>query len=640
MAVASKAPSTKHLLTKLRALMQTSSGGQLSAYIVPAGDSHQSEYIADCDARRAFISKFNGSAGTAIITQEAAALWTDGRYFLQASQQLDPDCWTLMKDGLPGTLTQSEWLRSVLKGGSKVGVDPCLIPRESWKKLGKELKSCSIELVAVGENLIDCVWQDKETLVPGVDKPRPPQPQNKVFSLPLSITGASWQSKIAELREELEKKKATAIIITNLDDIAWLFNLRGSDIDYNPVFFSYSIVSLDKIYLFVEKSKLSDKELEILNAKNPESSINDILVTILPYESIFSHIKNELVAKEQGLIWVSERSSQAIYSSVPKSRIVSYANPIAAKKAIKNEVEIKNMKHAHVKDAAALVEYLAWLENQINTKPEKHESLFEISAADYLEECRKKQENFMGLSFPSISSSGKNGAIIHYKPDENSNSPILKNEMYLIDSGAHYLEGTTDVTRTVHFGEPSDYEKECFTRVLKGHIQLALAKFPSKFKGCSLDGFARRALWEVGLDYNHGTGHGVGMFLNVHEGPISISPRYHPDDTGLNVGNILSNEPGYYEDGKFGIRIENLIVVKEAELRYNFQNRGFLEFETITLVPIQLKLIKTDMLSKDEIKWLNEYHKVCRERVGAYLDKLGKKAARVWLDKETVEISA
>lgn len=632
------APPTGHLLKKLRSLMQASSVGCIHAYIVPSGDAHQSEYIAECDMRRQFISKFTGSAGTAVITLDKAALWTDGRYHLQASKQLDLSNWILMKDGLPDTPTQGDWLKDVLKSGNKVGVDPLLISHDAWKRLSKDLRNRDITLVAVKENLIDQVWEDKAILLE-TDLLRPARPCNKLITLDSTITGKDWTTKIQELRKELNKKKAGAVILTALDDIAWLLNLRGSDIDYNPVFFAYCTVTMNDVTLFIDKAKLTPEVEQSLKACYGECPQNELCVKISPYDSIIDYVNETLVLNEKQLIWISSGSSEAIISSIPRNQRCLQPSPVTQAKAIKNNVEIQNMRNCHIRDAAALCEYLAWLEETILANPDGHASLWEIPGADYLENCRKQQEHFMGLSFPSISASGPNGAIIHYHPTEATRRPIGKNEMYLIDSGAQYLDGTTDVTRTVHFGEPTAKERECFTRVLKGHIQLAMAVFPRLVKGNSLDSFARQFLWSQGLDYLHGTGHGVGMFLNVHEGPSSISPRGSPDDPGFEAGQILSNEPGYYEDGAFGIRIENLVVTQKAETRYNFNQLGFLKLDTITLVPIQLKMIEVNLLTEDEVNWLNNYHATCRELVGQHLDKMGKQNVKKWLIKETEKIS-
>lgn len=618
--------------------MQVSTAGNLGAYIVPSGDSHQSEYIAECDMRRKFISKFSGSSGTAVITADKAALWTDGRYHLQASKELDPNNWILMKDGLPDTPTMSEWLKQSLSSGSKVGVDPFLLDHESWKRLSMELRTNDISLVGVRDNLIDRVWTDPSIVDHG-ETLRPPYPNKEIFSLNVEITGKDWTTKVSELRAKMSKKQAGSIIITALDDIAWLLNLRGSDIDFNPVFFAYCIVTQKQVILFVNRQQLTLEVEKAINAcHDVTGGSHSPQVNILPYESICDYINKHLLPSQDGLIWISNRSSEALVSLIDRQKRLILASPVTEQKAIKNDVEIQNMKNCHIRDAAALCEYLCWLEDTVESNPNGCDSLWEISGADKLELCRKGQDRFMGLSFPSISASGPNGAVIHYHPAQETARPISKKELYLIDSGAQYLDGTTDVTRTIHLGEPTPMERECFTLVLKGHIQLARTVFPRFIKGNSLDTMARQFLWSQGLNYLHGTGHGVGMFLNVHEGPSSISPRGSPDDPGLEAGQILSNEPGYYEDGAFGIRIESLVVTRKAETRFNFNNSGFLEFETITLVPIQLKMIDSSLLTQEEVNWLNEYHSTCRKVVGSYLESIGKGHVKSWLERETVPL--
>lgn len=609
-----------NLLKHLRTLM-ASANYKLDAYIIPPGDAHQSEYIADCDTRRAFISKFTGSAGTAIVTKDKAALWTDGRYHLQADKQVDHEHWTVMKEGLTDTPSQCEWLNKELThDGAKVGVDPLLLSEESWLAMSKELRANNNNLVSVKDNLIDIVWAEH----------RPTSPLNQIISLSNDIVGQSWQDKIIWLRGELEKHKCQAIVLTALDDVAYLFNLRGTDIKYNPVFFAYAIVTLEDIYLFVDEKKLSQEIKQFLNVaqQDPQS----LYVKLQPYDNVLPFIEANLKENSKGKIWLSNKSSHAIVNSVPEARVYVALSPVTVKKSVKNDIELKNMADCHVRDGAALCEYLAWLEKQ--------SGLTEISAADYLENCRKQQPKYMGLSFPTISSSGRNGSIIHYMPSAESNKEVTLDEIYLVDSGAQYLDGTTDVTRTIHLGQPKQYERECFTRVLKGHIQLALTVFPRLTKGNQLDTIARLSLWKQGLDYLHGTGHGVGMYLNVHEGPSGISFRGYADDPGLQEGMILSNEPGYYEDGQFGIRIENLVVIRKSNPPHNYKNRGYLEFETITLAPIQKKMIDVGLLTQEEIQWLNSYHAMVRAKVGQYLESTGKLDVKEWLVRETDPIAA
>ncbi|KAI1305957.1 Xaa-Pro aminopeptidase 1 [Halotydeus destructor] len=613
--------SPTQLVKRLRTLMKNSHyvPETVHAYIIPSGDSHQSEYIAACDARRSFVSGFDGSAGTAIVTLEEAGLWTDGRYHLQAERQLDPS-WLLMKEGLSETPTMSDWLCKQLPPNSRVGADPFLLSGDTWNKMSKELDECGHSLVAVDKNLVDLVWDD-----------RPPPPSAPIVPLAIRYTGKSWQDKMTETREEMAKKNASALVITALDEVAYLFNLRGSDIDYNPVFFAYGVLTRENIYLFVDDTKLTPLSRKHLQLDVPVNQQSGMCIELRPYKMVKDFLKWLVSQEPTGKIWISNKSSFALVSIIPESRRVSAPNPVLLRKAIKNQVELDCMRRAHIKDAVALCEFFAWLEEELN----KGQEVTEISAADKLEEFRKTQEDYMGLSFDTISSSGPNGAIIHYSPTEATNRVITKDEMFLCDSGGQYCDGTTDVTRTMHFGAPSDYQKECFTRVVKGHIALARQVFPNKTTGNRLDAIARQHLWQVGLDYGHGTGHGVGMYLNVHEGPTSIGFRPAPDDPGLQEGMILSNEPGYYEDGSFGIRIESLVAVEKAESKYNFRNQGFLAFDTITLVPIQTKLLDPTLLTRDEVEWLDKYHETCRDIVGAALEEQGRKAGLSWLLRET-----
>ncbi|RMC11403.1 hypothetical protein DUI87_11522 [Hirundo rustica rustica] len=630
---------TTELLKQLRQVMKNPRYVQepVQAYIVPSGDAHQSEYIAPCDCRRAFISGFDGSAGTAIVTEQHAAMWTDGRYFLQAAHQMDSN-WTLMKMGLKDTPTQEDWLVSVLPEGSKVGVDPFIIPADQWKRMSKVLRSAGHDLVPVKENLINTIWTDC-----------PQRPCKPLITLDLSYTGVSWRDKIVALRSKMAERKVMWFVVTALDEVAWLFNLRGSDVEYNPVFFAYAVIGMNTIRLFIDGDRMMDpavrEHLQLDSTLEPEFKIQ-----VMPYGSILS----ELQAVGAGLspkekVWLSDKASYALTEAIPKAyRYLTPYTPICIAKAVKNAAETEGMRRAHIKDAVALCELFNWLEKEVPKG-----TVTEIVAADKAEEFRSQQKDFVELSFATISSTGPNGAIIHYKhgletlkqwkqtlcvylnrPVPETNRTLSVNEIFLLDSGAQYKDGTTDVTRTMHFGTPSAYEKECFTYVLKGHIAVSAAIFPNGTKGHLLDSFARSALWDCGLDYLHGTGHGVGSFLNVHEGPCGISYKTFADEP-LEAGMIVSDEPGYYEDGSFGIRIENVVLVIPAETKYNFKNRGSLTFEPLTLVPIQTKMIDVNLLTEKECRWVNEYHQKCREVVGAELERQGRHEALRWLLRET-----
>uniref|UniRef100_A0A8C5TA33 Xaa-Pro aminopeptidase 1 n=1 Tax=Malurus cyaneus samueli TaxID=2593467 RepID=A0A8C5TA33_9PASS len=571
---------TTELLKQLRQVMKNPKYVQepVQAYIVPSGDAHQSEYIAPCDCRRAFISGFDGSAGTAIVTEQHAAMWTDGRYFLQAAHQMDNN-WTLMKMGLKDTPTQEDWLVSVLPEGSKVGVDPFIIPADQWKRMSKVLRSAGHDLVPVKENLINTIWTDC-----------PQRPCKPLITLDLSYTGVSWRDKIVALRSKMAERKVMWFVVTALDEVAWLFNLRGSDVEYNPVFFAYAVIGMNTIRLFIDGDRMMDpavrEHLQLDSTLEPEFKIQ-----VMPYSSILSELQTVgagLSPKEK--VWLSDKASYALTEAIPKAyRYLTPYTPICIAKAVKNAVETEGMRRAHVSEALSV---------SLHMVPKG--TVTEIIAADKAEEFRSQQKDFVELSFATISSTGPNGAIIHYKPVPETNRTLSVNEIYLLDSGAQYKDGTTDVTRTMHFGTPSAYEKECFTYVLKGHIAVSAAVFPNGTKGHLLDSFARSALWDCGLDYLHGTGHGVGSFLNVHEGPCGISYKTFADEP-LEAGMIVSDEPGYYEDGSFGIRIENVVLVIPAETKYNFKNRGSLTFEPLTLVPIQTKMIDVNLLTEKEV---------------------------------------
>ncbi|KFA52870.1 hypothetical protein S40293_00966 [Stachybotrys chartarum IBT 40293] len=623
-------------LSQLRSLMKERG---VQVYVIPSEDSHSSEYIAACDARREFISGFTGSAGCAVVTLDTAALATDGRYFTQAASQLDEN-WTLLKQGLPDVPTWQEWCAEQSSGRKTVGVDPSLLPGSAAKKLADKIrKAGGSELLPLEENLIDLIW--------GND--RPPRPLRPVALLPEHVAGKSAKAKLAELRQELDKKHSPGFLVSMLDEIAWLFNLRGSDIPYNPVFFSYAIVTSTSAQLFVDDSKLDEAVSSYLAA-------ND--VQIRPYSAILGaarqlysqvNANRNQASAPKGSFLISNRGSWALKRALGGDDMVEEVrSPISDAKAIKNDTEMAGMRACHVRDGAAQIEYFAWLENELAVKGT---TLDEVQAADKLEELRSKQDKFVGLSFPTISSTGPKGclmrgcradtehssaAIIHYGPQRGSCSVIDPAAIYLCDSGAQYQDGTTDTTRTLHFGQPSDAEREAFTLVLKGHIALELAVFPKGTTGFALDCLARQHLWKMGLDYRHSTGHGVGSFLNVHEGPIGIGTRIQHAEVALAPGNVVSNEPGYYEDGEFGIRIENMVMVREVPTKHVFGDKPFLGFEHVTMVPYCRKLTDASLLTKTEKDWLNGYHAEVLEKTKGYFE--GDALTLEWLKRETQPI--
>ncbi|TEB29897.1 putative Xaa-Pro aminopeptidase P [Coprinellus micaceus] len=614
---------TTERLAKLRELMKKEG---VDVVVVPSEDQHYSEYPAHCDERRAFISGFNGSAGCAVVTLDKASLFTDGRYFLQAGQQID-DNWTLMKQGLPDVPTWQEFLHKNLDGALKIGIDPTIISADDAATIKKDLEPKKSELVLLKSNLVDEVW--------GAD--RPARPQNPVFHLDEKYAGQSFKEKIAKVREDIEKNKGKALVVSMLDEVAWLFNLRGSDIDFNPVFFAYAAVETDRTILFIESKQLDDAAKQYLG--------ND--VEIRPYEELFTYLKS--LPKALGLdgskdgpkILVPSKASLAITEAITPSSSSSSSpfephyktipSPVAALKAIKNATELEGFRRSHIRDGAALARYFSWLEEALNEGKEVNE----WEGAEVLEGFRKELDLFKGLSFTTISGTGPNGAIIHYSPDPKECAIIKKEQVYLCDSGAQFLDGTTDVTRTWHFGTPTPEEKRSFTRVLQGHIAIDMAIFPTGTTGYLIDSWARRHLWQDGLGM-HGTGHGVGHFLNVHEGPQGIGVRIAYNSTALKPGMTVTNEPGYYEDGKYGIRIENVLLVKEAKTLNNFGDKGYLGFENVTMCPIHTNLVDASLLTEPEKKWLNDYHQEVWEKISPLLKNDTR--ALDWLKRETAAI--
>lgn len=493
---------TVNTTDRLKHLRQLMKEDGVDVYVVPSEDEHHSEYIADCDKFRHFISGFTGSAGTAVITHDKAALATDGRYFNQAGKQLDSN-WELLKQGLEDVPTWKEWTAQHCEGGKTAGVDSRLIAAGDAKKLKEQIKKKGgAGLKGSTTNLVEKVWGSQ----------RPPRPVEPLRVLDQKYSGKSSEEKIAELRAELEKQKSAGFVVSMLDEIAWLFNLRGNDIAYNPVFFSYALITPTTVSLYIDPEKITEAAKKHLGDT----------VQLQPYQSIFGELetlskkadedasklsKDEVPRK----FMISNKTSLALSEALGGAQKVDeIRSPIGDAKAIKNETELEGMRRCHIRDGAALTEYFAWLEDQL---VHQKATLDEVQAADKLEQIRSKHENFVGLSFDTISSTGANAAVIHYSPERGNCATIDPSKIYLCDSGAQYLDGTTDTTRTLHFGEPTELERKAYTLVLKGTIALDRAVFPKGTNGLALDVLARQFLWEEGLDYRHGTGHGVGSFL-------------------------------------------------------------------------------------------------------------------------------
>ena len=560
------------------------------AYLVPSTDAHQSEYLPACWQRRHWISGFTGSAGDVVVTLESAGLWTDSRYYLQAEEQLAETGITLFKSGLPDVPKMEQWIGGELETGEVLGVDPRVIGIKASETLAGDLVDEGIDLKFVSENLIDKIW---------LGRPGPSSAPIKV--LPEIHAGEPLRVKLQRVREKMASAHVSTHVVTALDGIAWLFNLRGEDVEYNPVFIAYAAISESHAYLFVDANKLAADAVRDLNG----------LVEIRPYEEIEEFLADPTLSGSS--IWLDEGATNRWISDLVDDRGKRVErSPITEFKAVKNSIELAGIRKAHAIDGVAMVRFLKWLEETVGNEP-----VTELSAARRLLEFRQEGEGFVGPSFPTISGYGAHGAIVHYSVTEASDIPIGTDSLYLVDSGGQYLFGTTDITRTLCFGTPTDDQREMFTRVLKGHIELSTLSFPEGVNGQHIDLAARRPLWEVGRNYLHGTGHGIGHYLNVHEGPISISSR--APDVKLAEGHVLSNEPGYYENGGYGIRTENLVTVVPDDSR-STDAQKFLKFETLTRCPIGTALIQRDVLGDGAIAWLNAFHATVRDDLTPRLD--------------------
>ena len=565
---------------RLKALREQLKRDRLDGFVVPLTDEHMSEYVGAYAQRLAWLTGFQGSAGTAVVLPEAAAIFTDGRYTIQVRQQVSADHWEYV--GVPAT-SVSSWLGAHAPDGGRIGYDPWLHTRAWVEEARKALAEKGAELVAVNTNPIDAVWPDK------------PQPSDATLAVQSDdLAGKSSPAKRAEIADWLAERKADAVVLSALDSIAWAFNIRGTDVSHTPVALAYAVVNADGTAdFFVAEEKVTDAVRKHLgNAIR----IHDRSA----FAPALQGFAGKRVAADPG------SAVAAIFDALDAggANVLSLRDPVVLAKAIKNPAEIAGQKAAQARDGAALSRFLKWFEE---TAPQG--GLTEMSAADKLREFRDQTGVLKDLSFDTISATGPNGAIPHYKVTEESSLPIELGQLYLVDSGGQYADGTTDVTRVMPVGEASDEMKDRFTRVLKGHIAIATAIFPDGTTGAQLDSFARRPLWEVGLDYGHGTGHGVGSYLSVHEGPQRIAQPFYPGGQSLEPlreGMFLSNEPGYYKAQEFGIRIENLVLVTKQLI--SGAEQKMLGFETLTFAPIERTLIKPSLLTEQELAWLNAYH--------------------------------
>ena len=587
----------------------------LAGFIVPRADEHQGEYVPPGAQRLAWLTGFKGSAGAAIVLRDRAAIFVDGRYTLQVQQETDTTLFAVrhLTDAPP-----QAYLEETLKAGDRFGYDPWLHTQTGLSVLKTAAAKVGAQLVET-DNLIDAVWVD-----------RPPPPLSPVVPHPLSFAGRSAADKRAEIAEMVEKSGARATVLSAPDSIAWLLNVRGGDLPRTPFALAFALVHVEgggQVDLFIDPRKITDETAAHLGngvRVRPPAEIGPALESLgQGYPVLIDPLTTP--------VWVLDRLRQV------GADLKIGDDPVALPKACKNAEELNGIRAAHRRDAIALARFLCWLsvEGQSGT-------VTEAGAADRLESFRRSGQHFRDLSFDTISGAGPNGAIVHYRVNERTNRPLVPGELYLVDSGAQYLDGTTDVTRTVAIGTPSAEMRDRFTRVLKGHIALAMTRFPAGTTGSQLDAIARHALWQAGLDYDHGTGHGVGAYLSVHEGPQRISKL--PNRVALKPGMVVSNEPGYYKTGAYGIRIENLVaVVPTTEIEapafsHGRPERDMLAFETLTFAPIDRTLVLVELLSPAERDWLNAYHRKVREVVTPGLRALGDETAVNWLAGATAEI--
>lgn len=589
---------------RIAALREAMKQHKIDAYIIPTSDPHMSEYPADCWKYREWISGFTGSAGTVIITADKAGLWTDSRYFLQASTQLEGTGIELFKMMLPETPTIPEFLTHELKEGQTVGLNGETYSLADARSLEKALAEKEIKL-NTNASLIDPIWKE-----------RPAIPEAPMFEMPVELSGKSTEDKLIDINKMLHKAGADCTILSALDEVAWTFNIRGTDVAYNPVVISYAFVSEKESVLFVNPKKIPAEIAEHLKKEG---------VTLADYGMLATFLSR---LPERTRVFIdSKRTNVAIYNALPKSSIlIEGISPANHLKSIKNEAEIKGFRNAVLKDGIAMTKFYFWLEKRLKAG----EKVTELSAAAKLTALRSEQPQYVMDSFASISSYGPHGAVVHYSPTPETDTELKTDSLYLLDSGAQYLDGTTDITRTIALcDEPSEQMKKDFTRALKGTIGIAKCKFPAGIRGCLIDAFARKALWDAGINYLHGTCHGIGHCLNVHEGPQSIRMEENP--VILEPGMVMSDEPAMYRPGEYGIRTENMILIREdSETEFG----KFLGFETLTLCYIDTKLVIPSMLSVREHAWLNKYHQMVYDLVSPHLTEEEK----AWLKEKTAEI--
>lgn len=587
-------------LARLRELMKRE---HLSAFIFPSTDAHQSEYVADHWRGREWISGFNGSAGTAVVTMKSAALWTDSRYFLAAEEQLEDTEYQLMRLKMEGTPTIAEWLGKELQDvqSPEVGLDGMVNSYNYVKDLSYSLRKLGGIRLRTNLDPLEQIWEN-----------RPSLPANPVEIQPLEYAGETLASKVVRIRKSLRELHADGMLVSALDDIAWTLNLRGTDVHCNPVFVSYLLIESDKVSLFVDDNKLSPEVKQYLQ---------DNQVSLYNYNKVEKCLESY---SEYNILLDGDETSYYLWKTVKCQEIVAAASPIPAMKAVKNEAEIEGYRSAMLKDGVAMVKFLKWLKPAVEAGGQT-----EISIDEKLTSLRAEQKLFRDISFDTIAGYAQHGAIVHYEATPETDVVLKPEGLILIDSGAQYQDGTTDITRTIALGPVSEEMKHIYTLVLKAHIQLELVKFPDGASGTQLDAVGRECMWREGYNFLHGTGHGVGSYLCVHEGPHQIRMEWMP--TPLRAGMTLTDEPGLYLAGKFGVRIENTVLISD----YMSTEFGkFLQIEPLTLCPIDTTPIDVDMLLPEEIDWLNAYHHSVYEKLSPFLDEEEK----IWLENATKPI--
>lgn len=580
---------------------------EIFAYIIPSSDYHQSEYVGDYFKSREFMSGFTGSAGTLIVTQEEAGLWTDGRYFIQAEEQLKGSTINLFRIGEDKVPTIEEYLIEKMPKDSVLGFDGKVISATQGKDYLEKLKFKNIK-IEYCDDLIDILWKERNNL-----------PNENAFLLDIRYCGESFSSKLNRLRNEIKKKKATIHIITTLDDIAWLFNIRGNDIKYNPVVLSYAIITLNEVYLFIDKNKLEDNILNELKKEN---------VKIQSYDYIYEFVKE--IKESEVVLLDPQKVNYSIYNNIPKNiQKIEMHNPTRDFKCIKNKIELENIRHSHIKDGTAVTKFMYWLKNNVGKI-----DISEISATKKLEEFRHEQDLFIEPSFDTIAGYREHAAMMHYSATPQTDYKLEPRDLFLVDSGGQYYDGTTDITRTFALGEISEELKTHFTLVVRGMIRLSMAKFLHGCRGYNLDILARGPIWDENLDYKCGTGHGIGFVLNVHESPNGFRWKVVPerdDSCILEEGMVTTNEPGIYIEGSHGIRIENELITRKLEKNEYGQ---YMDFEVVTLAPIDLDAINPDMMLENEKEYLNNYHKLVYDKISPFLNEEEKE----WLKQYTRSI--